>query len=82
MTDAQLRARVRELMDLGNLPNERPQLHQAGAGPSRLAPQSDVRLICGEPGPNVTYVWTGGKVANLHPACDALSKLERGWRLA
>ena len=82
MTDAQLRARVRELMDLGNLPNERPQLHQAGAGPSRLAPQSDVRPICGEPGPNVTYVWSGGKVANLHAACDALWKLERGWRLA
>ena len=82
MTDAQLRARVRELMDLGNLPNERPQLHQAGAGPSRLAPESDVCLICGEPGPNVTYVWSGGKVANLHAACDALWKLERGWRLA
>jgi len=82
MTDAQLRARVRELMDLGNLPNERPHLHQAGAGPSRLAPQSDVRPICGEPGPNVTYVWSGGKVANLHAACDALWKLERGWRLA
>ena len=78
MTDAQLRARVRELMALGNLPDQRPQLHQAGAGPSRLAPQSDVCLICGEPGPNVTYVWSGGRVANLHAACDALWKLERG----
>jgi len=64
MTDAQLRARVRELMALGNLPNERPQLHQAGTGPSRLAAQSDVCLICGERGPNVTYVWSGGRVAN------------------
>jgi hypothetical protein len=77
MTDAQLRARVRKLMALGNLPNERPQFHQAGAGPSRLAPPSDVCLICGEPGPNVTYVWSGGRVANLHAACDALWKLER-----
>ena len=71
MTDAQLRARVRDLMALGKLPDERSQLHQAGAGPSRLAPQSDVCLICGEPGPNVTYVWSGGRVANLHAACDA-----------
>jgi len=63
---------VRDLMALGKLPDERPQLHRAGAGPSRLAPQSDVCLICGEPGPIVTYVWSGGRVANLHTASDAL----------
>ena len=76
MTDAQLLARMRDLTALGKLPDERPQLHQAG-GPSRLAPQSDVCLICGEPGPNVTYVLSGGRLANLHAACDALWKLER-----
>ena len=78
MTDAQLRARVRDLMALGKLPDERSQLHQAGAGPSRLAPQSVVCLICGKPESNVMYVWSGGRVANLHAACDALWKLERG----
>ena len=77
MTDAQLRAKIRNLMALGNLPDERPRLHQAGAGPSRLAPQSDVCLICGEPGPIGTYVWCGGRVANLHAACDAIWKQER-----
>jgi len=77
MTAAQLRARVRDLMALGKLPDERPQLHQAGAGPSRLAPQSDVCLICGEPGPYATYVWSRDRVANLHAACDALWKQER-----
>ena len=77
MTDARLCARVRDLMALGNLPDKRPQLHQAGAGSSPLAPQSDVCLICGEPGSNVTYVWSGGRVANLHAACDALWKQER-----
>jgi hypothetical protein len=77
MTDAQLRARVRDLMALGKLPDERPRLHQAGAGSSRLAPQSEVCLICGEPGPNVTYGWSGGRVANLHAACDALWRQER-----
>jgi len=78
LTRAQLRAKIRDLVALGDLPNERPQLHQAGAGPLRLVPQSDVCLICGEPGPNVTYVWSGGRVANLHAACDALWKQERG----
>jgi len=29
-------------------------------------------LICGEPVPNVTYVWSGGRVANLHAAWGAL----------
>ena len=77
MTDVQLRTRVRELMALGSLPDERPQLHQAGAGLAQLAPQADVCLICGEPGPNVTYVWSGRRVANLRAACDALWKRER-----
>jgi len=76
MTDAQLRVKIRDLMTLGDLPNERPRVHQVGDGPSRLAPPSDVCLICGEPGPNVTYVWSGNRAANLHAACGALWKLE------
>ena len=78
LTDAQLRARVRDLMALGNLPDERPRLHEVGDRPSKLAPHSDICLICGDPGPNVTYVWSGGRAANLHAACDALWKQERG----
>ena len=77
MNDAQLRAKIRDLAALGDLPNERPRVHQVGHGPSRLAPQSDVCLICGEPGPIVTYVWSGGRAASLHAACDAIWKLER-----
>ena len=77
MNDAQLRAKIRDLVALGDLPNERPRLHQVGDGPSRLAPQSGVCLICGEPGPIVTYVWSGGRAANLHAACDAIWKQER-----
>ncbi len=38
-----------------------------------LCARSDVCLICGEPGPNVTYVWTGGRAA-IPAACDALWK--------
>jgi len=77
MTDAQLRARVRDLITSGDLPNERPRVHQVGHGPSRLAPQSDGCLICGEPEPNVTDVWSRRRVANLHAACDALRKQKR-----
>jgi len=78
MTDAQLRTRVRELMALGKLPDERPQLHQAGTGPSRLAPQSNVCLIAASRDPACTYVWSGGRAAILNAACDALWKQERG----
>jgi hypothetical protein len=77
MTDAQLRARVRDLMALGDLPNERPRVHQVGYGPPEIAPRSDVCLICGEPDPTVTYIWSGHRAANLHAACDALWKQER-----
>ena len=78
ITDAQLRAKIRDLMTSGDLPNERPRVHQVGYGPPEIAPRSDVCLICGEPGPIVTYVWSCGRAANLHAACDALWKLERG----
>jgi len=78
MTDAQLRARVRDLMTSGDLPNDRPRVHQVVHGQSEIASRSDVCLICGEPGPTVTYVWSGSRAANLHAACDELWKLERG----
>jgi len=77
LTDAQLRAKIRDLMTLGDLPNERPRVRQVGYVPPAIAPRSAVCLICGEPGPIVTYVWSGGRAANLHAACDAIWKLER-----
>jgi len=78
MTDAQLRAKIRVLMTSGDLPNERPGVYQVGYGLPEIAPRSNVCLICDDPGPTVTYVWSGGRTANLHAACDALWKLERG----
>jgi hypothetical protein len=78
ITDAQLRAKIRDLMTSGDLPNERPRVHQVGYGPPEIAPRSDVCLICGDPGPPpVTYVWSGRRAANLHAACDAIWKQER-----
>jgi hypothetical protein len=54
MTDAQLRAKIRDLMALGDLPDERPRVHQVGHGPPEIAPRSDVCFIRGDPGPSVT----------------------------
>jgi hypothetical protein len=36
MTDAQLRAKIRDLMMLGDLPNERPRVNKSGTGRRRL----------------------------------------------
>ena len=77
MTGGQLRAKIRDLMTLGDLPNERPRVHQVRYGPPEIPPRSVVCLICGEPGPIVTYVWSGGRAAHLHAACDAIWKQER-----
>ena len=82
MTNDQLRSRVRELMALGDLPSERPVIYGTGAEAlgSRSAPRrrpSDTCLICTEPDPTVSYFWTGGRVASLHAACDAVWKQER-----
>ena len=79
MTHDQLRAKVSELMASGGLPSERPVIYGTGAG--ALGTRSDSRrrppgtcLICTEPGPTVSYVWTAGRMASLHAACDALWK--------
>jgi hypothetical protein len=82
MTDAQLRARVRDLIAAGELPNEPPVIHSSGDGGWRPAsPRRTARVetcaICGEPGPTVAYFWTGGLGVSLHAACDALWKLVR-----
>ena len=71
MTNEQLRAKIRDLIALGELPHERPRLHQADGS------RATVCLICGEPDPRVGYAWSGRREANLHAACDALWKQER-----
>ncbi len=75
MTDAQLRARARELIASGGLPNEAPVVRNAGPGYGSFKRGSPC-LICGEPDALVGYFWTGGRVAYLHAACDALWKQE------
>ncbi len=86
MIDAQLRARVRELIASGELPSEPPVIQSSGDGgwrpaTARRTSPGETCTICGEPDPTVAYFWTGGRVAPLHAACDALWKLERGSRV-
>jgi hypothetical protein len=85
MTDAQLRARIRELIASGELRTEPPVIQSSGEDgwrPASPRPTSRIETcaICGEPGPTVAYFWTGGRAVSLHAACDALWKLEQGFR--
>src|SRR5262245_48846519 len=69
----ELQARIRALIASGDLPNERPQVHEVS---ERLAgfrsKHRPTCLICGEPDAILAYFWIGGRVAYLHAACDAL----------
>jgi len=76
MTNEQLRARVRELVASGDLPNEAPVVQNAGPGFGSFK-RGSLCLFCGKPDALVGYFWTGGGVAYLHAACDALWKHER-----
>jgi len=71
MTNEQLRARVRELIASDDLPSEPPVVQNAGDRFGRFSRCSPC-LICGEPDAMVGYFWTGGRVAYLHAACDAV----------
>ena len=76
MTEADLRAKIRELMAAGSLPSEPPVIQRSGrdAGGAR---RQDTCAICAKPDPTVRYFWTGGVVVRLHAACDALWKQEQ-----
>ena len=76
MTNEQLRARVRELVASGDLPNEPPVVTNAGLGFDRFKRGSRC-LIYGEPDAMAGSFWVGGRVAYLHAACDAMWKQER-----
>ena len=74
----ELQARIRALIASGDLPNERPQVHEVserlGGFRSKHRPTC---LICGGADAVLAYFWIGGRVAYLHAACDAIWKRER-----
>ena len=63
MTHEELRARIRDLIAAGDLPDEPPVVVNAGDGFSRFKRGAPC-LICGEPNPTTAYFWVGGRVAH------------------
>jgi hypothetical protein len=84
MSEAALRARIRELMASGELPPQPPQAEKVIRGRSLRLTRTIVGratrepcLICGEPDPMLSYTFTDGRMIYLHGACDALWQQER-----
>jgi len=85
MNQAELRAKIRALMTSGGLPRVLPAAEKIvpGQGPrvTRIVvgqPPQERCLACEDPGPQVSYAYTAGKVVRLHAACEALWQQERG----
>jgi len=86
MTDAQLRARVRELMASGVLPSE-PAPIQRTVPPAPIGPKPHMFIrdslldqpctICGELAPQAQLFYAGAIVVRVHAACNALWQQER-----
>jgi len=85
MTRAELRAKIREFIASGVLPEDQPPITRPalwttpGNTRSRIlvgSPRQEPCTICGEPGPQVQYFYIGGPVVRVHAACDPLWKQE------
>jgi hypothetical protein len=86
MTDLERRAKIRELIASGALPDDPPPIERPapastpGNARSRIligGPLHEPCTICGGPGPEVQHFYIAGQVVNVHAACDALWQLER-----
>jgi hypothetical protein len=84
MSEAALRARIRELMASGKLPVGPPPAETTIRGRNLRVTRTIIGratlepcLICGEPDPMLSYMFTDGRMIHLHGACDALWQQER-----
>jgi len=86
ITDAQLRAKIRELMAAGVLPSEpAPIQRPVPPAPTGPKPHMFVRdslldqacTICGQLAPQFQFFYVGGVVVQVHAACGALWRRER-----
>jgi hypothetical protein len=84
MTEAELRARIRVLLQSGDLPRTLPVAQKVAPGsPGRIAQIQVGRVAdaacpaCGDADPQVTYSYPDGRVVRLHAACDAVWQQER-----
>lgn len=86
MSDAGLRAKIRELIASGVLPNEPAPITREAQAPMPGKKPARTRIggsrpasctICGEPAPQVQYFYIAVQTVSVHAACDALWKQER-----
>ena len=77
MTEAELRARIRELMASGGLPSALHVIERAGAAAQNRKAQPEPCTICDEPEPQIAYFWPGGVMIRVHATCRALWQQER-----
>ena len=84
MSEAALRAKIRELMASGGLPPQPPQAEKIVRGRSLRLTRTIIGratlescLICGSPDPMLSYTFSDRRVIHLLAACDALWQQER-----
>ena len=85
VTDAELRAKIRDLMTSGILPRDLPPFKRADLGEGK--PRSQMLIgeqpenhctVCGELGPQVAYIYGGELfIVRLHTDCEELWQQER-----
>jgi hypothetical protein len=84
MQEAELRARIRDLLSWGRLPRQHPAA--ATMDPKRVAASPSIRVglqaqehcvICREAQPMVSYTYPDGRIIRLHSACDNVWHEER-----
>jgi hypothetical protein len=87
ITESELRAKTRALIDSGALPPMLPAFeHIAPGQPPRVTKMvvgtqaGEHCLVCEELGPQVSYTYPGGKIVRLHAACDAMWQQESAAR--
>jgi hypothetical protein len=87
VTEAELRAKVRDLMASSVLPADPPPITRPAPWSTPGTTRSKVLVggplhapctICGDPGPQIQYFYLAGQVVSVHAACDAIWKQEMG----
>ena len=84
MNEREIRERIRELMMAGALPPvlaDSSLVSESGRGVAAQVHVGTVDLdtcaICGQPGPQLSYYYPGGRVLRFHAYCDLLWQEER-----
>lgn len=84
MTEREIRERIRELMVTGALPRtlaDSSLVSESGRAVPAQVHVGTIDLescaICGQPGPELSYYYPGGRILRFHAYCDLLWQEER-----